>query len=134
MSQPNVSSAEGHESFVGTFRPLTWRGFACSVALPVLGVVLFYALALHVHFTLGRWPSFDEKLPALTLFCRKCLQDFAWILFFSLYSVPLLAVGSLRFHRWRHISVYAVAYAVFVALAAASVLLAPRPYMNWFFD
>jgi hypothetical protein len=134
MSQPNVLSAEAPNGFAGAFRPPTWRGFVWAVALPVFGVVLFYSLALHVHLTLNRWPFFGEKLPTPILFHRRCVRDLAWILFFSLYLVPFVAVGSLRFRRWRHISVYAITYAVFVALAAASVLLAPRPFTNWFFD
>jgi len=134
MNQPNVLPVEALNGFAGAFRPPTWRGFAWAIALPVFGAVLFYSLVLHAHFTLNRWPSFGEKLPKLILFHRRCVQDFAWFLFFSLYLVPFLAIGSLCFRRWRHISVYAVAYAVFVALAAASVLLAPRPFLNWFFD
>jgi hypothetical protein len=135
MIQPNVSLIEAPNGCADTFRPLTWRGFAWAAALPACGTLLFYGLVLHARFTLGHWPNFGEKPPTqLFSFHLKCTKDFVWVLFFSLYLVPFLAIGSLCLRRWRHISVYAVAYAVFVAFAAASVLLAPHSFLNWFFD
>ena len=135
MSRQSVLSSGAPEAAPGGFGSLTWKGFAWAAVLPGLGVLLFCALVFHVRLTLGRWPHFNESLPTRALsFHDTCVDVVAFFLFVSLYVVPLLVILSLCFRRWRHIAVYVFAYAVFVALAWGSVLLAPHEFLNWFLD
>jgi hypothetical protein len=136
MNQSKVSSVEARESCAGTFRPLTWRGFAWAAALPAFGVFLFYSFIAHVRLAMGSWPVFGEKLatPLLSFHCH-CVMRFALVLFASIYVAWALMVGSACFRRWRHIAIYSGAYLLFIALAFVfTCILAPHPFLNWFFD
>ena len=135
MGQQNVLSSEVPEAASGISHSLSWRGFAWAAALPGLGIFLFYGLVLHSHLVLGRWPHFNEELPTWLLSVHdKCVWIIYAALFFSLYAVPVLLMGSLCFRKTRHFAVYFFAYAVFVALAGLSMQLAPHAFLNWFFD
>jgi hypothetical protein len=135
MNQENILSGDILKPFFQTFHALTWKGFAWAALLPGLGMLLFYTLALHVRFVLGRWPDFGERLPTQFLSLHeKCVWHFYGALFFSLCAVPFLVIGSVCFRRWRHLSVYFISYAIFAALAGVSILLAPHAFLNWFFD
>lgn len=129
------ANARWRDFFASCTRSLSRSGFAWSLAAPLVWTLVFYGLVAHVRLALGRWPRFGESLSG-TL--TRMHFDLAWYLGMallgSLYVAPIVLIGSLFLVRWRHVSVYSLIYATAVGAALASIFLAPRPFLNWFFD
>jgi hypothetical protein len=114
---------------------LKLKGIAWSVALPFGWLLMFYGLAFHVWFTLGRWPRFGESLEGLLRFHERAVWMLIPLFYFSLYAAGLVFLVCLFLRGWRHRAVYALSYSAAVVLAGvAASFLAPRPFLNWFLD
>ena len=120
--------------WAGVGQRLTWRGFLCSIALPLAWLLWFYAFVVRVRFSLGRWPDFGEPLDRSLVFHDESIRRVAGLLGCSLIPAAGLALGCLIFRRSRHVSIYLVCYAMAVLAGYGAVLLAPGPFLNWFFD
>src|SRR4030095_3248298 len=83
-------------------------------ALPgVVMLALFYSLALHMHQSLGGWPtSIGERgfPPALILHSAVTVNAFI-VLFLSLFALPIPILICLFVERWRRFAVYLAVYA-----------------------
>ena len=129
------AAVQGREFFSSLRLSLTWRGFLWAAALPACWLVLFYLFVAYVRFSLGRWPEFNQHLEGGWFsFCDPAIRYFAGALMSSLYVAPIILIGALFFRRWRHVSVYALAYGAAVGIAFGAMCLAPHPFLNWFFD
>jgi hypothetical protein len=116
-------------------RPVTVKGFICSLALPAGWLALFYAFVFHVWFSLGRWPAFGEKLPGWPLqLHHDVVAGFALGLFFSNFLLPQALILTVTFRQWRHFSVYVLSYALALGIAYLGLLASPGPFQNWLFD
>lgn len=115
--------------------PITLKGFLGSLALPVGWLALFYALVFHVRVSLGRWPHFGESFDGWLGLHERAVWLFVPPLYFSVYAATLVFIACLFFRRLRHLSIYALGYAVALLLdALAAFFLAPGPFLNWFWD
>src|SRR5262245_48314071 len=102
LFQGQRDSARWREFFGGMTGALTRWGFAWSLALPAVWVLVYYLFIGHVWFVLGRWPKFGEQLEGtlLTLHEEASRQLFG-ALVGSLYAVPVVLFGCLFVRRWR---------------------------------
>ena len=115
---------------------LTWQGFLWSMTLPLLGLGLYFALAVHLRTTLGHWPTAIGQNPGSWLFAlhEKAAWQMAVVIAHSLYALPAVIVLSLLSKRWRHVGVYALSYGGAVVTAYRLMNLAPPSFVNWWWD
>jgi hypothetical protein len=99
--------------------------------LPTCWLLLFYTFVAHVRLSLGRWPEFGQHLEGWAFaFYDQTTRQAAWALTSSLYVIPVILAACLFFRRWRHATVYAVAYGAAVGIAIGAMFLAPHPFLN----
>ncbi len=100
-------------------------------------VVLFYSLALHLRLHLGDWPQSigEEGFPSGLRLHAEIAWRFcsAWV-FLSVLLVPIgmiccVVATNLR-HQLRFFALYAAGWFLSVGLMA----IAPRPFLNWWWD
>ena len=132
--------------FLGAFRPqgqmeslafrarLTRPGLIWAALLPLFYAVGFWFFVCHVRLWLGRWPTFGENLGSTLMLEYRWAWTFGGALFGSLYIAGITLLSCACMARWRHVMVYILIYAAAVGLALGSVFLAPKPFLNWFFD
>jgi hypothetical protein len=129
---------------VAVAAPVAWAARGGGVAAkwavivhPLLALGLFYSLAGHLHFRLGRWPEqigtegFSELLTRHT--------DLAWHAFGSLLlglfiGLPVLALGSLALPKLRIVRPVLVHYALGGITVMMAMQCAPEPYLYWWWD
>ena len=100
-------------------------------------LVLFYSLAIHMRYTLGAWPtSIGDRgfPPALITHGKIAWKFFASLALFSIYFLPAAILVCLVVARWRRLVVYLVLYGFFYAVSWGLILLAPAPFLNWWWD
>ena len=129
-SSSSVSFAFGHMS--------TSRTVITIAALPGLVMLaLFYSLALHMHQSLGGWPtSIGERgfPPALVVHSAITVNVFI-ALFLSLFVLPIPILVCLLVERWRRFAVYFAVYAgVFLLCFALTQFAAPSHFLYWWRD
>jgi hypothetical protein len=137
----NAEAADAQSTRVadvsGTMRMtsgVTWRGIAWALMLPAFWVLLYYGFIAHVWFSLGRWPSFGERLEGWIIsFHYEAIRYFFVALVASLYVAPVVLIGFL-FSRYRYFSIYLLCYGASVGLASCALFFAPHAFLNWFFD
>jgi hypothetical protein len=129
------TSIQCGEFIAGVTSALTWKGFLCATALPACWLLLFYTFVVHVRLSLGHWPQFGQHLEGWSFaFYDHATRSTAWALMGSLYVAPLVLVACLFVRRWRHVSVYAAAYATALVVAIGAMYWAPHSFLNWYFD
>ncbi len=107
-------------------------------ALPSLFMLgLFYSLAIHMRIALGGWPKsignngFPDALDFQAgLAGTLCLSMF-WL---SLFTVAPAILVCLIVAPWRRLAVYFGLHAVFFSLCWGLMLLAPSPFLYWWWD
>ena len=107
-------------------------------ALPgVVMLALFYSLAIHMHQSLGGWPtSIGERgfPPALVTHSALTINVFI-VLFLSLLVSPIPILACLLVARWRRFAVYFAVYAGAVLLCfALTQFAAPAQFLYWWRD
>src|SRR6266545_1310354 len=107
-------------------------------ALPgVVMLALFYSLALHMHQSLGGWPtSIGERgfPPALIVHSAITVNVF-FVLFLSCFVVPIPILVCLLVERWRRFAVYFAVYAgVVLVCFALTQFAAPAQFLYWWRD
>ena len=107
-------------------------------ALPgLLMLALFYSLALHMHQSLGGWPtSIGERgfPPALVVHCAITVNVFM-VLFLSLFVLPIPILVCLFVERWRRFVIYFAVYAgAFLLCFALTQFAAPAQFLYWWRD
>jgi len=107
-------------------------------ALPgLLMLALFYSLALHMHQSLGGWPtSIGERgfPPALVVHCAITVNVFM-VLFLSLFVLPIPILVCLFVERWRRFVIYFAVYAgAFLLCFALTQFAAPAQSLYWWRD
>jgi len=133
--QGQRNSNAWRQFFASCARSLSRQGFLWAIAFPVLWLAIYYGLVVHVRISLGRWPHFGETFTSWALSTHsRTTWSLARVLMASLYPAPLVLIGCLFFLRCWHVSLYVLTYAAAVGLAFGAMLLAPNPFLNWFFD
>jgi hypothetical protein len=107
-------------------------------ALPgLLLLALFYSLALHMHGSLGAWPTSigDRGFPPLLLAHESVAGVlFGALLLFTCFIAPvaLLVCGVVQ--RWRACVPYVAVCALVFLVYWGLMQLAPGPFLYWWRD
>jgi hypothetical protein len=107
-------------------------------ALPGAAMLaLFYSLAIHMRFTLGAWPATIGKVgfPASLITHDEVAFKFIVILFLGTIAiVPMAILVCLLVRPWRRFTIYFGIHALVYALCWGLMLLAPEPFLHWWWD
>ena len=112
-------------------------GVFVSAAPGLLALVLFYTLAIHMHWSLGDWPSGigENGFPPALLIHANVATTFFWVaIMVSLFILPVALGLCLLVSNWRHLIAYLLLYALAGVVCVACMQLAPKPFLNWWMD
>src|SRR5712664_2633884 len=104
-------------------------------ALPALMMLgLFYSLAVHMHQSLGAWPSSigerGFRAPLVT-HAHIAAVYFSIVLLLSIFAWPAIFLLCLVVRRWRGCVYYVGVYAFSCLVSFGAMLLAPSQFLNW---
>ncbi|MCA9284925.1 MAG: hypothetical protein KDA22_06920 [Phycisphaerales bacterium] len=106
--------------------------------LPATGMlVLFYSLAIHTHRSLGGWPTTIGTHgfpPSLVTHSNLAFGYFAVVLMLNLVAWPTVTALCVFIRRWRIGIYYLGVYALSFVAAFGAMLLAPSPFLYWWWD
>jgi len=104
-------------------------------ALPgLITLGLFYSLALHVHQSLGRWPTgtIEPGFSPWLLFHKSlAVHTFEALFLSSLLLAPVAFVVCLAVQRWRRFMPYLALYAGLFFVYCFCMQFAPDPFLYW---
>jgi hypothetical protein len=107
-------------------------------ALPSLMMVgLFYSLVTHMHWQLGAWPQSigDRDFPAaLRVHGRVTWAYCSLLLMANMVLVPLGILVCLLVEPWKLIVRYFAWYVLLYLVCWGLMLLAPAPFLKWWWD
>ncbi len=107
-------------------------------AIPALAMLgLFYSLAIHMHHSLDAWPaSIGERgFPAPLLLHAEIATDYFVILAITGILVwPGSFLLCLLVRRWQGALYYLGVYALSCLVCFGIMMLAPNPFLNWWWD
>jgi hypothetical protein len=112
---------------------ITW--VAALPALAMLG--LFYSLAVHMHQSLGGWPtSIGERGFPSSLVTHAGIATgyFSILLLVSLFAWPVALLLCAFVRRWRRGIFYLGVYALSCFVCFGAMLLAPPQFLYWWWD
>jgi len=108
------------------------------VALPsMLSLGLFYSLALHMHHSLGNWPtSIGERgfPPVLVTHANITVDFFVVLLLSSVFVVPTVMLVCAVTPRWRQLLPYLTLYVALFFGCWGLMQCAPEAFLNWWRD
>lgn len=119
-----------------TFKP-SRQGLIFSVAPSLMLLVLFYSLAIHMHESLGSWPSSigERGFPSsLLVHSNIAANYFTTLLLGTLFLWPVAFLVCLLVRRWRRSAVYLNIHALAFALCVGLMELAPSSFLYWWHD
>ena len=106
--------------------------------LPSLAsLVLFYALAFHMHSSFGGWPELigTKGFPAgLSTHADIAFRLFESLFFICMFLWPVAAIVSLSIKRCRLATPYLGIFAVSCSACFAAMMLAPSGFCYWWWD
>lgn len=112
-------------------------GLAVAILLPLVMLVLFYSLAIHIHCHFGKWPAGigDRDFPP-SLLVHEHVSDFSFmvLLLFSLFVWPVAYMICAVVRRWRVALYYLGIYALAFLVCFGATLLAPGAFWDWWLD
>src|SRR5687767_2084726 len=107
-------------------------------ALPSLVMLgMFYSLAIHMRVRLGAWPQSigDRGFPPALSAHGNLASDYGTLLLLgSMVIVPLGILTCLLVARWRPFARYFGLFALLYVVCWGLMLLAPAPFLNWWWD
>ncbi|EEF59023.1 hypothetical protein [Pedosphaera parvula] len=112
-------------------------GFTVAVLPALLMLALFYSLAIHMHQSLGAWPtSIGERgFPApLVTHGYIAVNYFGVLVMGSIFVWPVAFLLCLAIRRWRVCLYYLGVFALTCLVCFGAMLLAPSQFLNWWWD
>jgi len=112
-------------------------GFVVAVLPALLMFSLFYSLAFHMHHSLGGWPTSIGEIgfPAPLVTHGNIATTYFGVLFLvSIFVWPVAFLLCLLVRRWRVYLYYLGVYALACLVCFGAMLLAPAPFLNWWWD
>jgi hypothetical protein len=106
------------------------------VSPSLLLVVIFYALAMHMYLSLGKWPyaiGTQGFSGALTVHAEVTMVCFYVLFMLTVFVWPVLFFLSILC-GWRPFANYLGIHALSFAVCFGAMLLAPEPFLNWWWD
>jgi hypothetical protein len=114
------------------------RAIKLTAVLPALVMLgLFYSLAIHMHHSLGGWPSsigMHGFPPPLITHAEIASQYFSVLLLICIFLWPVGIALSALIRRWRGALLYLGVFAVSFSLSLGATLLAPSEFLYWWWD
>jgi len=110
---------------------------AAAVLPALLMLSLFYSLAIHMHQSLGAWPSSigERGFPArLVIHGSIAAHYFTILALVSIFAWPVTFLLCALIRRWRVCVYYLGVYAFACLVCFAAMLLAPAQFLNWWWD
>lgn len=101
----------------------------------MLGV--FYSLAIHMLWQLGGWPQSigDQGFPAVLSMHGRLASNYCGLLMLaSMVVVPFGIPACLLVTHWRPFVRYFALYALAYLVCWGLMLLAPPPFLTWWWD
>ena len=98
---------------------------------------IFYSLAIHMRWELGAWPESigDRGCSAvLSTHGRLAWNYCALLLLISMAVVPGGILVCLLVARWRRFVSYFAWYSLLYLVCWGLMLLAPAPFLTWWWD
>jgi hypothetical protein len=113
------------------------RGVILAAVPNLFMLVLFYSLVIHMHRSLGGWPtSIGERgfpgLLVLHVNVTSCF--FIALLLFTLFVLPILTFGSVMVAHLRPYIRYFAWFVLFLGICLGLMQLAPEPFLYWWRD
>jgi len=128
-------------SAAGTGRPrflaLSRRGTIVATAPPLVMLVLFYSLAVHMYLALGGWPrSIGEAgFPSnLILHADVATRFFASLARVGILLVPVATLCCVVTRRARGLMPYIGLYVAACSITFGIMHLAPARFLYWWWD
>ena len=112
-------------------------GFIMAVSPSFVMLTFFYSLAIHMHQSLGTWPNFIGVVgfpSALTMHGDLATKYFSILLLVSIFAWPLAFLLCLAVPRWSACLYYLGVYAFACLACFGAMLLAPSPFLRWWWD
>lgn len=100
-------------------------------------LALFYSLAIHMRLSLGAWPTSigHRGFPPGLITHGQMTWNFCGILMLaSIWIVPVSILVCLLVRPWRRFTIYFAIYALLYAVCWGLMLLAPQPFLHWWWD
>ena len=104
---------------------------------PLIVLVLFYSLAVHMYLSLGQWPRSigDQGFDAALVYHSKVqFWCVAVVVVMSVYLWPVATVASAVIPKARRLLPYLAIFAVAVLVCYGLMQLAPEPFLTWWRD
>ncbi len=98
---------------------------------------LFYSLALHMHWSLGGWPTSigEQGFPAfLIAHANLTIYFFIALVWLGIFVLPVAILVCLMRPRWRRMVPYFALSAFFFLACWGVTQLAPAPFLYWWWD
>lgn len=115
----------------------TSRLVAISTLPSVTALGLFYSLAIHMHRSLGGWPTAIGEAgfpPALLIHATIATSYFWFLAIGSFVALPISILFSLLVSGLRHIVPYLALHAFSFVVTVMLMQLAPEAYLYWWRD
>jgi hypothetical protein len=112
-------------------------GAAVSVLPATVLLGLFYSLAVHMHHTLGGWPEVIGEHgfpPSLLTHAHVAIEFFSILVLATVFVWPVAYLVCVAVPSWRRVAPYLGMYALAFAVGIGMMLLAPAPFLNWWWD
>ena len=100
-------------------------------------LTLFYSLAIHMHQSPGGWPTTigDRGFPpSLVIHADLQWMYVVALVLVSVFVLPIILLVCLIVPAWRRFVVYLILYALFYGICWGLMFLAPKPFLNWWWD
>ena len=116
---------------------LSTKGAVFAALPPLIVLVLFYSLAVHMYLSLGQWPhsiGYRDFSPALILHGKFQFWCVMLVVAMSIYLWPVAAIASAAIPRARRLLPYLAIFALAVLACYGFMQLAPEPFLTWWRD
>ena len=123
---------------------VAWRNIKVSRAVWVMGLFpslmmlgWFYSLAVHMHWSLGAWPSSIGEAgfpPRLVMHARIAWRICEAVTALIIFGLPLPLLVCALVPPWRRFVPALALMVVFFFLCWGLMFLAPAPFLNWWWD
>lgn len=108
-----------------------------TMVLPLVALLLYYSLAIHMHQSLGGWPDqigMDGFSDNLSIHADVAYFAFGSILLACLFALPVAALLCAAVPQLRVGLPYLAVYAISCAVAFTATQLAPDAFLYWWWD
>jgi len=102
-----------------------------------LMLVLFYSLAIHMRYSLGAWPTSIGEIgfpQSLITHDSIATNYFIALTLIIMFAWPAALLFCALVPRWRMALPYLGLYAFACLVCLGAMLLAPSPFLNWWWD